>query len=87
MCIRDSINTFETSILPYEDCCTIVTPPHPKIRPELSEILEAEAGMPGLAELEDVYKRQEVPTVSMFIAAGGPEQGCCYGQHLSLIHI
>ena len=28
------------------------TPPHPKIRPELSEILEAEAGMPGLAELE-----------------------------------
>ena len=28
------------------------SPPHPKIRPELSEILEAEAGMPGLAELE-----------------------------------
>lgn len=46
------INTFETSILPYEDCCTIFTPPHPKIRPELAEILEAEAGMPGLAELE-----------------------------------
>ena len=33
------INTFETSILPYEDCCTIFTPPHPKIRPELDEIL------------------------------------------------
>ena len=46
------INTFETSILPYEDCCTIFTPPHPKIRPELAEILEAEAAMPGLAELE-----------------------------------
>ena len=46
------INTFETSILPYEDCCTIFTPPHPKIRPELEEILEAEAGMPGLAQLE-----------------------------------
>ena len=46
------INTFETSILPYEDCCTIFTPPHPKIRPELEEILEAEAGMPGLARLE-----------------------------------
>ena len=41
------INTFETSILPYEDCCTIFTPPHPKIRPELAEILEAEAAMPG----------------------------------------
>ena len=46
------INTFETSILPYEDCCTIFTPPHPKIRPELEEILEAEAAMPGLAALE-----------------------------------
>ena len=46
------INTFETSILPYEDCCTIFTPPHPKIRPELDEILETEAGMPGLAQLE-----------------------------------
>ncbi|MBQ7860316.1 MAG: tRNA 4-thiouridine(8) synthase ThiI [Faecalibacterium sp.] len=47
-----AINTFETSILPYEDCCTIFTPPHPKIRPELAEILEAEAAMPGLAALE-----------------------------------
>ena len=46
------IATYETSILPYEDCCTIFTPPHPKIRPELAEILEAEAAMPGLAELE-----------------------------------
>ena len=46
------INTFETSILPYEDCCTIFTPPHPKIRPELAEILEAEAQMPELAALE-----------------------------------
>ena len=46
------IGTFETSILPFEDCCTIFTPPHPKTRPTLEEIEEAEAGMPGLAELE-----------------------------------
>lgn len=46
------INTFETSILPYEDCCTIFTPPHPKIRPELEEVLAAEAAMPALAGLE-----------------------------------
>ena len=38
------INTFETSILPYEDCCTIFTPPHPKIRPELDEILRPRLG-------------------------------------------
>ena len=50
--IARKIGTFDTSILPYEDCCTIFTPPHPKIRPELAEILEAEAAMPGLAALE-----------------------------------
>ena len=46
------INTFETSILPYEDCCTIFTPPHPKLRPTLDEVLEAEAAMPDLPGLE-----------------------------------
>ena len=46
------IGTFETSILPYEDCCTIFTPPHPKLRPTLEEVLEAEASMPDLPGLE-----------------------------------
>lgn len=47
-----AIGSFETSILPYEDCCTIFTPPHPKTRPSLEEILAAEAAMPGLPALE-----------------------------------
>ena len=34
------IGTFETSILPYEDCCTVFTPKHPRTRPELSRVLE-----------------------------------------------
>ena len=50
--IARRIGTFETSIEPYEDCCTIFTPPHPKTRPTLAEIEAAEAAMPGLAELE-----------------------------------
>ena len=50
--IARKIDTYETSILPYEDCCTIFTPPHPKTKPHLDEIEAAEAGMPGLAELE-----------------------------------
>ncbi len=50
--IARQIDTYETSILPYEDCCTIFTPPHPKTKPHLDEIEAAEAGMPGLAELE-----------------------------------
>ena len=37
--------TFETSILPYEDCCTVFTPRHPKTRPTLEEVEEAEAAL------------------------------------------
>lgn len=40
--ISRKINTFETSILPYEDCCTVFTPKHPKTRPEISQVLEQE---------------------------------------------
>ena len=52
--ISRKIGTFDTSIEPYEDCCTIFTPPHPKTKPSLAEIEAAEAGMPGLAELERI---------------------------------
>ena len=51
--ISRKIGTFDTSIEPYEDCCTIFTPPHPKTKPTLAEIEAAEAQMPGLAELEE----------------------------------
>lgn len=37
------IGTFETSILPYEDCCTVFTPKHPKTRPEPEKVLAEEA--------------------------------------------
>ncbi len=40
--ISRKINTFETSILPYEDCCTVFTPRHPKTRPEIAQVLEQE---------------------------------------------
>ncbi len=38
--IARRINTFETSIQPYEDCCTVFTPKHPRTRPELAKVLE-----------------------------------------------
>lgn len=41
--ISRKIDTFETSIQPYEDCCTVFTPKHPKTRPKLDEIEGAEA--------------------------------------------
>ncbi len=39
------IGTFETSILPYEDCCTVFTPPHPKTRPNVEEVRQMEAAL------------------------------------------
>ena len=38
--IARRIGTFETSIQPYEDCCTVFTPKHPRTRPELSKVIE-----------------------------------------------
>ena len=43
--IAREIGTFETSILPYEDCCTVFTPRRPKTKPRLAEVLEAEANL------------------------------------------
>ena len=40
--ISRKIGTFDTSILPYEDCCTVFTPRHPRLRPTLEEIEAAE---------------------------------------------
>lgn len=40
--IARKIDTFETSIEPYEDCCTVFTPKHPKVRPRLEDIEKAQ---------------------------------------------
>lgn len=43
--ISRKIGTFETSILPYEDCCTVFTPKHPRTKPKLEEAEAAEANL------------------------------------------
>jgi len=40
--IARKIGTMETSILPYEDCCTVFTPKHPKTKPTIGQLLNAE---------------------------------------------
>ncbi len=40
--IARKIGTMETSILPYEDCCTVFTPKHPKTKPTIAQLLNAE---------------------------------------------
>ena len=48
-----AIGSYETSILPYEDCCTIFTPKHPATKPSLERILESQAMLPEWDNLLD----------------------------------
>ena len=41
--VARKIGTFKTSILPYEDCCTVFTPRHPKTKPVVADVIEAES--------------------------------------------
>ncbi len=43
--VARQIGTFETSILPFEDCCTVFTPRHPRTKPELEKVQAQEASL------------------------------------------
>ena len=45
------IGTYDVSILPFDDCCTLFTPKHPKTRPKLDAVLYQESKISGLTEL------------------------------------
>lgn len=49
--ISRKIDTFETSIQPYEDCCTVFTPKHPKTRPHVEDVVKAQNKITDLDEL------------------------------------
>lgn len=51
--VSRKIDTFETSIQPYEDCCTVFTPKHPKTKPQLEDVINAEKKIENLDELID----------------------------------
>ena len=53
------IGTFETSILPYEDCCTVFTPRHPKTKPRLPDVAEAEKQLDIEALVEEAVSGTE----------------------------
>ncbi len=61
--ISRKIDTFETSILPYEDCCTVFTPKHPKTRPSLESCEEAEKGL----DIEGLIEKAISETTYTFI--------------------
>ena len=49
------IGTFDTSILPYDDCCTVFTPRHPRTQPELGKVLREESRIDVDALLEEAW--------------------------------
>ncbi len=57
------IGTLETSILPYEDCCTVFTPKHPKTKPTLGQLLHAERNLDREALIEQALASVEKITV------------------------
>ncbi len=62
--IANSIDTYETSILPYEDCCTIFVAKHPETKPKLESIQKSEVRLPDMArQIEKAVEGCEVITV------------------------
>jgi thiamine biosynthesis protein ThiI len=58
--VAKKIGTYEISILPYEDCCTIFVPKHPATRPRLKEVLEGEKGIPWEELMEKAISEVEI---------------------------
>ncbi|MDO4764877.1 MAG: tRNA uracil 4-sulfurtransferase ThiI [Eubacteriales bacterium] len=62
--IAEKIGTFETSILPYEDCCTIFVAKHPVIRPVLECIVKSEKSLDGMEEkIEAAIRDAEIISI------------------------
>lgn len=62
MDIAREIGTYETSILPYEDCCTIFVPKHPKTKPQLEEIRKSESVLDIEALVDKAIEETELVT-------------------------
>ncbi|NLD87608.1 MAG: tRNA 4-thiouridine(8) synthase ThiI [Clostridiales bacterium] len=67
--IARSIGTFDTSILPYEDCCTVFTPKHPKTKPMIYELEEAEKAL----DIENLIERAIAGVQDVAISPSGAE--------------
>ena len=61
--IARKIGTLDTSILPYEDCCTVFTPKHPKTKPTLGQVLHAEQKLDREALIREALETVEKLTV------------------------
>lgn len=58
--------TFETSILPYEDCCTVFTPRHPKTQPKIEAVMAELAKIDADALIEEAYATMQTEVKLIF---------------------
>ena len=63
MAKAEEIGTFETSIQPSEDCCTVFLPKHPTTKPKLERILESESKLDCEALIEAAIAAQEIVNI------------------------
>lgn len=61
--IADAIDTFETSILPYDDCCSVFTPDNPVTKPKLSNVHKNEEDLDVDGLVDEVLSNMEIITV------------------------
>ena len=61
--ISKKIDAFETSILPYEDCCTVFLPKFPAIKPNLEKVIKAEQKLDVEGLIEEAMKKIEKITL------------------------
>jgi thiamine biosynthesis protein ThiI len=61
--ISRKIGAFETSIQPYEDCCTVFTPRHPRTKPVLEKVVAQEQKLDFNALVEEAYATRYIVRV------------------------
>ena len=62
--LAKEIGTYSTSILPYEDCCTVFVPKHPATRPRLEQVLVAESQFDLDGLIEEAIAKTELIRLS-----------------------
>jgi len=62
--IARKIDTFETSVLPYEDCCTVFTPRHPKVRPRVQDVEKAQSSFDFEPLIQKAVENTQLKTFS-----------------------
>ena len=68
--IAKKINTFNTSILPYEDCCTVFVPQHPVTKPKVEDLRNSEA----MVDFECMIQKAMANTETLIVTQSGSEK-------------